>query len=120
MKLAGSMVNQLKIAVSPNLSEELRKRRDLLTGGNWVWTLCYGETCTKSGLWGPADFAIGVISRHHPRTVNGIPQTPVHFVTFEDVECGLVGFEDIEGDEVHLDWIEGKVVRIRSAFENRT
>jgi hypothetical protein len=77
-----------------------------------VITLRYGDTCTKAGVWGPADFAIGYISRHHPHTVNGVPQTPVNFVTFDDVECGLVGFEDIEGDEVHLDWIDGKVVRI--------
>ena len=100
------------ITLSPTLVSELKRWRDLLTIPSAVSTLCYGETCTKGGVWGPADFAIGVISRHHPRTVNGIPQTPVHFVTFGDVECGLVGFEDIEGDEVHLDWIDGKVVRI--------
>jgi hypothetical protein len=101
----------LNIEVSSDLIAELRKQ-NCRSGATQLSTLCYGEICTKSGVWGPADFAIGVISRHHPRTVNGIPQTPVHFVTFDDVECGLVGFEDIEGDEVRLDWIDGKVVRI--------
>ena len=100
------------VMVTQSLLTELRRWRNEHTRPAEAPVLCFGETQTRRGAWGPPAFAIGVMSRFFPLFVNNMPQTPVHFVTFEDVECGLVGFEDIEGDEVHLDWIDGKVVRI--------